>query len=686
MVKKNLALFALSIALFSLLACISPQNPYLFPQNAMVSLILQNSNGYRNTDAIADTVENKILVGMIGFLSSYIDSVKVTIGTSAETDTILTYPKATSWIDTQWIKIAFHSMGTRTITVNASIQGQVKTVNATIVIVGRPVAISAQPQSQTVTAGQSVTFSVTATGTAPFSYQWYDNGTAISGATSSSYSISNVQAANMGTYTVTVSNGTSQNATSSGALLIVNPAPIAPSITAQPQSQTVTAGQSVTFSVTATGAAPLSYQWYINGAAMGATSSSYTISNVKAVNAGTYTVMVSNGILPNATSKWAVLTVNVPPSITAQPQSQTVTAGGSVTFTVAATGTAPLSYQWYDNGSAIPGATSSSYSIPNTQAANAGTYTVTVSNGTLPNATSNWAVLAVNVVSVAPRITAQQLSQTVTAGQSITFIVAATGTAPLSYQWLLNGTAIPGATSSSYTISNFQAANAGTYTVTVSNGTLPNATSSGAVLTVNPASGTVTDIDGNIYQYITIGTQTWMVENLKTTRYNDGAAIPLITDNTAWGALRTPGYCWYNDSTTYRSTYGALYNWYAVNTGKLAPTGWHVPTDAEWTALTTYLGGETVAAGPLKSTGTTYWLSPNTGATNSSGFSALPGGCRNDVTFTNIGYYGYWWSSTAMDATNSWSRYMNYSYAYVYRNTSYCYNVYGFSVRCVRNP
>jgi hypothetical protein len=347
-----------------------------------------------------------------------------------------------------------------------------------------------QPQSQTITAGQSVTFSVTATGTAPLSYQWSQNGTAISGATSSSYTISNVQAANAGTYTVTVSNGTLPNATSSGAVLTVSAASVAPSITAQPQSQTITAGQSVTFSVTATGTAPLSYQWSQNGTAIsGATSSSYSILNVQAANAGTYTVTVANGTLPNATSSGAVLTVNpapVAPSIVVQPQSQTVTASQSVTFSVTATGTAPLSYQWSQNGTAISGATSSSYTIPNVQAANAGTYTVTIANGTLPNATSNGAVLTVNPAPVAPSIVMQPQSQTVTAGQSATFSVTASGTAPLSYQWSKNGTAIPGATSSSYTIPNAQAANAGTYTVTIANGTLPNATSSGAVLTVTP--------------------------------------------------------------------------------------------------------------------------------------------------------------------------------------------------------
>jgi uncharacterized protein (TIGR02145 family) len=287
----------------------------------------------------------------------------------------------------------------------------------------------------------------------------------------------------------------------------------------------------------------------------------------------------------------------------------------------------------------------------------------------------------------APAITTQPKSDAVTAGQSVTFSVVATGTAPLTYQWSLNGAAISGATSSSYTIPNVQAANAGTYTVTVSNGTFPNATSSGAVLTVNAVSGTVTDIDGNVYHTITIGTQVWMVENLKTTKYNDGTAIPLVTGNAAWAALTTPGYCWYNDTATYGNTYGALYNWYTVNTGKLAPTGWHVARDSEWSVLTTYLGGESVAGGKLKEAGTAHWLSPNTGATNETGFTALPGGVRDDKgTFSHIGSYGFWWSSTARDAASAWARFMGWNYADVSHSdngsTDYAS---GYSVRCVKD-
>lgn len=198
--------------------------------------------------------------------------------------------------------------------------------------------------------------------------------------------------------------------------------------------------------------------------------------------------------------------------------------------------------------------------------------------------------------------------------------------------------------------------------------------------------GTVTDTEGNIYKTISIGTQTWMAENLKTIKYNDGTAIPLVTDGAAWAALSTPGYCWYNnDAATYKATYGALYNWYTVNTGKLCPTGWHVPSDSEWTILTTYLGGESVAGGKLKETGTSHWHNPNTSATNETGFTALPGGFRNldGSFFYNVGDYGRWWSSSESSTTYAWDRGMQYDNSNVWGFNNI--KQYGFSVRCLRD-
>jgi len=205
-----------------------------------------------------------------------------------------------------------------------------------------------------------------------------------------------------------------------------------------------------------------------------------------------------------------------------------------------------------------------------------------------------------------------------------------------------------------------------------------------------PTPGTVTDIDGNVYHTVTIGTQVWMVENLKTTKYNDGSSIPLVTDSLGWLNMSTPGYCWYhNDAAAYKNPYGALYNWYAVNTGKLAPTGWHVPTDAEWTILVTYLGGEQLAGGKMKTTGTLeagtgLWQDPNAGATNESGFTAVPAGGRGNLgPFYYVGGNSAWWSSSVVNESIAWYRYLGYGYSGIFRY--YDTKNDGFSVRCLRD-
>ncbi len=371
--------------------------------------------------------------------------------------------------------------------------GSVTSGAATLTVNAAPVApsITTQPASQTVTAGQTASFSVAAIGTAPLTYQWQKNSVAISGATSSSYTTPATTSSDNGAlFTVVVSN-TAGTATSSAATLTVNAAPVAPSITTQPASQTVTAGQTASFSVAATGTAPLNYQWQKNSVAVGgATSSSYTTpATASSDNGALFTVVVSN-TAGSATSNAATLTVNaapVAPSITSQPASQTVTMGQAASFSVAATGTAPLSYQWQKNSVAISGATSSSYTTPATTSSDNGAlFTVAVSN-TVGSVTSSAASLTVNAAPVAPSITTQPANQTVTAGQTASFSVTATGTATLSYQWNKNGTAISGATSSGYTTpATATSDNGALFTVVVSN-TPGSVTSGVATLTVNAA-------------------------------------------------------------------------------------------------------------------------------------------------------------------------------------------------------
>ena len=209
-------------------------------------------------------------------------------------------------------------------------------------------------------------------------------------------------------------------------------------------------------------------------------------------------------------------------------------------------------------------------------------------------------------------------------------------------------------------------------------------------ITYEADTGTFTDIDNNSYKFVTIGTQVWMAENLKTTKYNDGTPIPLVTDKNTWSLSSSPAYCWYNnDETTNKSLYGALYKWYTVYTGKLCPIGWHLPSNAEWTTLSSYLGGEVEAGGKLKETGTIHWMNPNTGATNETGFAAVPSGYRSyfDGDYDTLRYGAYWWSSSEDPAYYGWSElFSNNSSLKSYNlNFNYFAKKYGRSVRCLRD-
>jgi len=352
------------------------------------------------------------------------------------------------------------------------------------VFVDEPAAITSA-NSAVFATGTPGSFTVTATGfPAPV---LSESGTLPAGLTfnASSGLLSGTPTAGTGgTYPITFRehNGIGPDALQSFTLTVNQ----APSITTQPASQAVTASQTAAFSVVATGTVPLSYQWRRNGTALsGATSASYTTSATTASDNGAqFTVVISNAA-GSITSNAAMLTVNVPPSIAIQPASQTVTAGQTAAFSVVATGTAPLSYQWRKNGTAISGATSSSYTTPATTISDNGAqFTVAVTNAA-GSITSNAATLTVNAASVAPSITTQPASRSVTAGQTASFSVSVSGTSPFTYQWNKNGTAINGATSSTYTTpATATSDNGAQFTVMVSNSG-GSATSNDATLTVN---------------------------------------------------------------------------------------------------------------------------------------------------------------------------------------------------------
>ena len=194
---------------------------------------------------------------------------------------------------------------------------------------------------------------------------------------------------------------------------------------------------------------------------------------------------------------------------------------------------------------------------------------------------------------------------------------------------------------------------------------------------------TITDIDGNVYNTVTIGTQVWMKENLKVSKYRNGDAIPTDLDTAAWSTTSSGAYAIYNNDAANNIIYGKLYNWYAVaDSRNLCPVGWHVPSDGEWTILENFLGGASIAGGKMKAV-SNLWLSPNTGATNESGFSGLPSGYR----YTNGSYYGVgfggWWSSTESSSSEAWYRNLDYGSGVSGRNFNY--KQYGFSVRCLRD-
>jgi uncharacterized protein (TIGR02145 family) len=195
--------------------------------------------------------------------------------------------------------------------------------------------------------------------------------------------------------------------------------------------------------------------------------------------------------------------------------------------------------------------------------------------------------------------------------------------------------------------------------------------------------GSLKDVEGNSYRSIPIGNQTWMVDNLTTTKFNDGTPIPLVKDATSWSSLSAPACCWQNNDTARKVTYGVLYNWYTVKTGKLCPKGWHVPDDEEWAELVDFLGGENVAGGKLKESDLRHWMNPNSEASNVTHFWALPGGNRlngPDALFDNLGKSGSWWTTKSLDnlAVN---REMYYNSNNVGR--SFYPKSYGMSVRCI---
>ena len=404
-----------------------------------------------------------------------------------------------------------------------------------------PVSITTQPTAQTVIVGNTATFSVVATGSAPLTYQWSKDGVAISGATAATYSIAATTTANAGSYTVLITNSVG-SVTSAPATLTVNPAGVAPSITTQPLGQSLGLGTSATLTVVAAGTSPLAYQWSKNGTAItGATSASLTFSSLSASDAGSYAVVVSNA-LGSVGSSAASLTVISPPTITIQPANQTVIAGAPLTLSVTATGAAPLTYQWSKNGTAISGATSPTFSLSSSAALDAGSYRVVVST-TGASVTSNAVTVTVNTpLSVA--LGGQPRAQIVlyegysggTAGGAYQMAFVVTGTAPISYQWYRDGTAIPNANGSSYQLSS--SSQTGSYYAVASNvaGSItssPTAVFKATFITSQPQALSVTSGASATFSVVADGTAPLTYQWRKNDISIPGATSPSFTLSSA---------------------------------------------------------------------------------------------------------------------------------------------------------
>jgi uncharacterized protein (TIGR02145 family) len=194
----------------------------------------------------------------------------------------------------------------------------------------------------------------------------------------------------------------------------------------------------------------------------------------------------------------------------------------------------------------------------------------------------------------------------------------------------------------------------------------------------------VVDIEGNTYKTININNRIWMSENLRTTKYTDGGNISVVTDADKWNNLKSDGFCWYDNDASYKDTYGAIYNGYAIVTGNLCPAGWHVPSIEEWRELSRALGDSAKAGGEMKETGTDHWLYPNKGADNSSGFNGLPSGIRYfEGTFSSMQTFTAIWSSTEASSDDLWSAGLYYADSGLSLNHKS--KKYGFSVRCIKD-
>jgi len=612
-----------------------------------------------------------------------------------------------------------------------------------------------QPVDQTICSGEDAVFFVSATGTS-LSYQWQESrdneitwdiisdggiNPQYSGTNQYTLNLYNVPVSYHGyKYRCVVKGSCLPDVTSNSVTLNVGSTP--PVILSQPTDQQLSTGCTADFSIASPGYS-VTYKWQQSSDGgsnwtdvadggtspvfAGATTSDLSLSNVPwSCNNYKYRCIVSNLCGADATSNAANLTI-APSSIMIQPADQQLSTNCSANFNIMTDGGYSVSYQWQvssDGGSSwgniteggtapyYTGTVTSSLFLSNVPLAyNNYKFRCLVSSICGPNEASSAATLNLNT---SPLIETQPANKLVYAGYNISFNITTSGSG-FTYQWqestnggstwvnVSNGGTNPGyggANTSSLTLSNVPLAyNNYKYRCLLNHYCRPGGISDAATLSV-PTPGSVMDIDGNSYNTVGIGSQLWMGENLKTTRYADGTPIALVASESAWSSLLSSdkAYCWYNDNIDNKDIYGALYNMAAMMNGSpssntvpsgvlgVCPTGWHLPSDAEWSDLAINLGGTLIAGGKMKETGLLLWASPNTGATNESGFTGLPGGFRSGGgAFFQLGNMALWWSTT-----------VNTTIVDTYKGRQLLYNkaellnvapsfTYGASVRCVKD-
>ena len=513
---------------------------------------------------------------------------------------------------------------------------------------GMPVKITKPPSyKDSIFTGETVGLTVEAEGNPLPRYQWMKDGAPLSGDTLATLTLIGVTSEDNGEYTVMVKNGVGPDITSDPVTVKVL---TKAEITKDPQGKTVNEDEDVTFTVSAKGDVPLSFKWLVNGSPAGGTDTLFTVATVTPQDSGKrYRCIVSNSFSSD-TSREAVLLVT-PKNMYAVNFD---TDGGSRVDT-----------QWVKEGERAerpqnnPTKTDNEFAgwySPKTASAEYDFNTVITSNRTIY---ARWTPqVTISFDGNGATTQPSPSSRTIIAGRSITsFPTEPEKTSYTFFGWWTGEGGAGDSVTSSMTFNSAK--------------------------TVY-AKWVIMDADKNLYTEVKIGNQVWMVENLKTAKFNNGSSIEMVEDDALWEMNSGDGaYCWYGNLESNKNIYGALYDWSAVNKGVLAPKGWHVPTDAEWDTLASFLGGEDVAGGKLKESGTAHWESPNA-ASNESGFTGLPGGMRrHDGAFLYFGNYGKWWSTTEYSSSYAWSHDLRSENGLLGKDWSDMKS--GFSVRCIRD-